>query len=343
VDPLRLLQRAFDLVRYGNDLAARSAQELAQLRASMVAALGAATPTRRAAIARVLRQWQESSTDTYNSLAATLRAELPELASAYRVQAGQDVGRTVGAREPIPDVVGLPADRWVAEQRRSLAIRSEAQLRLAASANEPVEAVAARIDRVLAQRQREMATLMRTAVVRTAATAYQAGLEAAGVEEYRYIAVLDNRTTRSNVTNDPNPVYADGCFGLSGRLFSFADPQHPMPGWHWNCRSHIEPVTDTVEEGGFGVEALRKAGISVEGVRAAGLELQRKGVMVGRGATGAGPNLKLMEQIRNAPTGVRVDVLGGPGARRIGLGLSLGEAARRETTTMSLADLRARL
>jgi hypothetical protein len=51
------------------------------------------------------------------------------------------------------------------------------------------------------------------------------------VERYRYVAVMDERTT-------------DICRGLNGQIFDFADPTAPRPPQHWNCRSHIEPVVD---------------------------------------------------------------------------------------------------
>lgn len=329
MDPLRLLARAFDLLRYGNSLAARSGARLQQLREEMLRLLGPEMPQRRAAIAALLRRWQARGDVAYGDLRALVERELPALASAYRAQAGTDLGRTVAASPLAPEVVGLKVDRWLAEQQRSLNLRAEAQLRLAVGQGETTAQMAARVGRVIAQRDREMGTLLRTAAVKTATASYEAGLRAAGAESYRYVAVLDSRTTREGGWHDV------GCWGANGIEFRFDDPAAPRPGWHWNCRSHIEPVTPST--GGLGQAEAEAAGLDVDALRRAGEALKRAGVRFTPART------DFAAFVRSQPLGVRVEVLGGPGARRVGLGLSLVDVAQRETGQMTLEELRARL
>lgn len=333
MDPLRLLTRAYDLLRYGNYLAARSQSRLEQLLTDMLTALGPEPPRHRAAVRELVRRWSAMGDVAYRDLEALVERELPDLARAYRAQAGKDVGRTTAAQPNDPDVVGLPVDRWLDEQRRTLAVRAEAQLRQAMMAGEDAGATAARVRQLVAQREREAATLLRTAAVRSATAAYESGLRAAGIEQYRYVAVMDTRTTREGGWHNV------GCWGANDIVFRFDDREAPRPGWHWNCRSHIEPVTgeEPVPEG-FGVAEARAAGLDIKGIREAGQQLKREGR---RFTPQRDPTIGAF--IRSQPIGVRVEVLGAAGARRIGLGLSLAQTAQRETSTMTLEELRARL
>lgn len=331
MDPLRLLARAFDLLRYGNHLSARSAAILHTLQDAMLTALGPEPPRRRAEIAALLRTWREQGTGAYRDIGA-LTAELDRLAALYRAQAGQDVGREVAERPVDPEVVGLRVDRWVSEQLHRLNLRAEAQLRLAVTRDEDAAQVAERLRGVIAQRERETATLLRTAAVRSATAGYEDGLRAAGVDQYRYVAVMDARTTREGGWHDV------GCWGANDHIFSFDDPEAPRPGWHWNCRSHIEPVTEAEVPAGFGAAALERAGFNVADVQAAERELLAEGV-----ATAPRPSRDWRAFIRSQPPGVRVEVLGRAGARRIGLGLNLSRVAQLETSQLTLEELRSRL
>lgn len=330
MDPLRLLQRAFDLLRYGNYLAGRSGAVLDRLAADMLAALGPEVPRHRAAVRALVRRWDALGETAFRDV-ERLTAELDELSRLYRAQAGRDLDRDTAAKAVDAEIVGLPVDRWLDEQRRMLAVRSEAQLRGAMTSGETAEQVAGRVRQTVAQRDRETATLLRTAVTRTATESYARGLQGAGVDRYRYVAVMDARTTREG------GWHGVGCWGANDRIFRFDDPEAPRPGWHWNCRSHIEPVTEA-EPKGFGAEALERAGFNVPDVQAAEREF------LAEGATARPTSSRDWKAfIRSQPVGVRVEVLGPAGSRRIGLGLNLSTVAQRETSQLTLEELRARL
>lgn len=88
-------------------------------------------------------------------------------------------------------------------------------------------------DGALQRNRRDVERVVRTALTHTAAAASRETYKALGVEEVRFIAVLDARTslTCSGLNNSVHPI-----------------DKFPWPPRHWNCRSTTAPVLKGLPE-----------------------------------------------------------------------------------------------
>ena len=331
---LLLIRRALDTHRYGNDLGARVRAIMDNLAARMAGGVppGISVRERERIIRSLVQSWRAQSADAFGRIAEMLERELPDVERMFYKVATQDAGRELVERQARPELKGVKVARELAEAERSLMHRAEAQLRQGVQLAESAEQVSARVQRVVARKASEVATVARTAVTSSAQIAYYSGLRAAGVEEYRWVAVLDERTT-------------DLCRSRHDKVYRFDGP-NPLPPAHWNCRSHIEPVLEPVEDEPFGAGVLRDAGLNVAAVQRAERELIAEGVAVMRGSgrvRQGWARTPIATLIRDASPETRRAVLGDTGARRFALGMSLGQVASRETSRLSLDQLRNRL
>lgn len=92
--------------------------------------------------------------------------------------------------------------------------------------------VSARMNKALSRER----SLVRTEMSRAMSAADVQAYKDAGIDSYRYVAILDNRTTEI-------------CWSLHGKEFkvSQAQEQVNLPPMHVNCRSSTEPVYDYEE------------------------------------------------------------------------------------------------
>jgi len=334
---LSLLGRAFDVLHYGNGLAAALKSALEALAGDMARGVPTGLPARRAAreavLRRVIGSWDGQSADTFATIQARLERELPEVARLFRERAARDMGRApVDKAVTLPALVeGLPVDTWLEAQRADLLLKAEARLRAGISRGDDAGTIAQEVTAAVNAKGRQTATVARTAATQAANEGYYRGMKDAGVEHYVWVAVLDDRTT-------------DICRGLNGQVFRVDDPQAPKPPAHWNCRSHIEPVVAGGTVTGPLAGILERAGLDVGKVQ----EAERRLIGVGGGAGvrqgwARNPPPDLAAALRAEAATVRQQVLGRRGARQFGLGLSLAQVARRDTGTLSLEGLRVRV
>jgi SPP1 gp7 family putative phage head morphogenesis protein len=333
---LVLLGRAFDVLHYGNGLAAALKSALEALAGDMARGVPTGLPARRAAreavLRRVIGEWDGQSADTFAAIQARLERELPEVARLFRARAARDVGEAPVAKDvALPTAVeGLPVDTWLEAQRADLLLKVEARLRAGVGRGDDAGTIAQEVTAAVNAKGRQTATVARTAATQAANEGYARGMKDAGVEHYVWVAVLDDRTT-------------DICRGLNGQVFRVDDPQAPRPPAHWNCRSHIEPVVPA-GEGPVAVLGLTIAGRAGD-ITSAGMG-RAEGILAEfrqRRVRAANVPADLAAALRAEAATVRQQVLGRRGARQFGLGLTLAQGARRDTGTLTLDGLSLRV
>ena len=144
-------------------------------------------------------------------------------------------------------IQGYLLREWVDNNRDHIKRLLLREIRLSIMGDESVEELMARIEGKLERNLLRggvlgAAILSMTGIIRTAATHVAASAAFAALaanpditKRYKYVAVLDSRTT---------PI----CRALDGQVFEYGEG--PLPPQHVNCRSSIQPVIDW---GGLGL------------------------------------------------------------------------------------------
>ena len=244
-----LLRRLRDLLLFANFLAAGQRVILDELVRTLSSELPAGEWYRRdreRRIAALVKRWDRASTVSFDRLTTMTNAQLADLSGAYRQQAGRDVGRSTKSTAPPGqlDVFGAPIDRWQERNRVNMLHAAEMAVRRVAARGgttaEMADAIVAAVRRPMAQTE----ALAKAAVHRASGVGYAAGLADAGVERFRWVAVMDERTCHRDVY-DPSGsgVFPLGCFEANGNVFTMTDPRIiSVPPAHGSCRCRMVPV-----------------------------------------------------------------------------------------------------